>query len=49
VASITGLQGIGYLHSEFLDYERARREQAATEVGSGLSPSAGMNDQANSR
>jgi hypothetical protein len=42
VVSLTGLQGIGYLHAEFLDYERARREQAATEVETGLSPSAGL-------
>lgn len=49
VVSITGLQGIGYLHAEFLDYERARREWAAMEVESSVSPSVAMNEQANSR
>ncbi len=39
VVSISGLHGIGYLHADFLDYERARREQAGLGVGSSSSPS----------
>jgi hypothetical protein len=49
VVSITGLQGIGYLHAEFLGYERARREQAAMEVEPSMTPATFASDQVNSR
>ena len=48
VVSISGLQGIGYLHAEFLDHERARREQACMEVDSSLSLSAVSSETASS-
>ena len=31
IASMTTLEGVGYLHAEVLDYERAKREQAGRE------------------
>jgi len=31
IASMTTLEGVGYLHAEVLDYERAKREQAGKE------------------
>lgn len=36
VSSMTSLVGIGYLHAEFLDYERAKREQAGMQRVSSL-------------
>ena len=31
IASMTTLEGVGYLHAEVLDYERAKRELAGRE------------------
>ncbi len=48
VVSLAGFQGIGYLHAEFLDYERARREQAGLGVEAILSPLAVRHEPASS-
>jgi len=48
VASMNGLHGLGYLHAEFLDFERARLERAGMELEPSLACSAVSAEQANS-